>query len=53
MFTNLTLNLWLPVDMNAMSDQFNMIDVLEDEPEKMRRLQYFVCLKVLSYLGLV
>ena len=53
LFTNLTLNLWLPLDMNSMTHQFNMIDVLEDEPEKMRRLQYFVYLYLPLMLVLV
>lgn len=42
MFTNITVNIWAPKDINLVGPSFKLNDVLDDEPEKLERLQYFV-----------
>eukprot|EP00347_Sterkiella_histriomuscorum_P005620 403355899 len=41
LFTNITVNIFVPKDPNIITPTFNLIDILDDEPEKFEKLQYF------------
>ncbi|CDW80141.1 UNKNOWN [Stylonychia lemnae] len=41
LFTNMIVNIFVPVDPTLINSQFNLNDTLDDEPEKLERLQYF------------
>ena len=45
LFTNMTVNVFVPIDPTLLNSSFKINDVLDDEPEKLERLQYFVSLK--------
>lgn len=38
LFTQITVNIWVPKDVNIVGQSFNVNDILDDEPEKMERL---------------
>jgi len=42
LFTNMIVNIFVPTDPGLLNPQFKLNDILDDEPEKLERLQYFV-----------
>jgi hypothetical protein len=44
MFASITVNVWIPKDANIVGTQFKLEDILEDEPDKMERFTFFVCI---------
>jgi hypothetical protein len=50
LFTNMTVNAFVPIDPNLLNPSFKVNDVLDDEPEKLERLQYFVSNSLPNFL---
>lgn len=42
LFTNMTVNVFVPIDPNMLNPNFKVIDAIDDELEKLEKLQYFV-----------
>lgn len=50
LFTNMTVNVFVPLDPNMLNPSFKVIDAIDDELEKLEKLQYFVSYQ--SFLSL-
>jgi hypothetical protein len=42
MFTNITVTVYVPVKASMIGTKFDLEDVLDDEPEKLEQMQYYV-----------
>lgn len=42
MFTNITVTLFVPINASMIGTKFDLEETLDDEPEKLEMLQYFV-----------
>jgi hypothetical protein len=42
MFTNITVNVFVPKDPNIIGPSFDLVDDLDDDPEAFSQFQYFV-----------
>ena len=46
MFTKIVVNMFIPIDINKLSKNTTLIDLIDDEPEALTRYQYPVSISI-------